>query len=644
MFRIDKVWEKNNVKDYFDYIFDINDFESFILENDFISICQCDTYVPRQEEGRKFCLDADCDLYNFSYVYTDSQHPIACFDYGYFGYGSKETFEILINSEFYSKYKDEISSCLKKKILLDINNLKPVIRIPDIIIDDELLSLLEQRQDELRDSLIVFYAFDNDFNIDLSLVERFNKQDKLADEKLSDSKYNIGEYTVEDLIWGMEFEFDCMSLTAEEINNFKYLNKYSKIAIPYSSNDNISWKIYIEKLLVIFKILELDGRIYHIDLNLYEPYARDLAIEMGLLNFNNIYLNIYGALGDDYTKERLLEQNVELENLVKDIRESNLSPYEKYLAVYNIVKNFKPYKEEGIFSANSRTITGILNTDFMVCVGFSLLLNVLLHKVGIPSYKIGVKADTSYDKGFTMEEKSTELGAHARNIVKIDDDKYGIHGIFVADATWDNNMESDFYNNCHMTFDRKKEAYRLEQLADEDLLLDFHNMDEFNDKLNFLLNREIKKKKDIVDGFYSVYSKILRILSHLDHNKYLELYNRYNVLVSNKINNYRENKISLSEIENIFVDFISEYANYIIPLSNKEISNDIFLRALAEVKRKIDKVDELFIDGLLKDISTQNQERAKYKFPYVYNPNAPRPNYLDAPDESVFLPENRKRS
>lgn len=196
-----------------------------------------------------------------------------------------------------------------------------------------------------------------------------------------------------------------------------------------------------------------------------------------------------------------------------------------------------------------------------------------------------------------------------------------------------------------MTFDRKKEAYRLERLIDEDLLLDFHNMNEFNEKINFLLGREIKKfQDDIIDGFMSVYSKILRILSNLDHEKYLELYTKYNVLIIDKINNYRENMTSLNDIQNIFVNFLSDYANYIIPLSNKEISNDVFLKALGEVKRKIDKVDEEHIDGILEGISIQNQEKAKKSFPYVYNPNDSRPNYLDAPDESVFLPENRKRS
>ena len=45
-----------------------------------------------------------------------------------------------------------------------------------------------------------------------------------------------------------------------------------------------------------------------------------------------------------------------------------------------------------------------------------------------------------------------------------------------------------------MTFDRKKESKLLESLEDEDLLLDFHDMSDFSNKINFFLKRKCKGK------------------------------------------------------------------------------------------------------------------------------------------------------
>ena len=59
---------------------------------------------------------------------------------------------------------------------------------------------------------------------------------------------------------------------------------------------------------------------------------------------------------------------------------------------------------------------------------------------------------------------------------------HNIHGFYIADSTWDNDLDNDLYSNSIMTFDRKKEAYRMELLNDIDLLFDFHDLNEFKQK------------------------------------------------------------------------------------------------------------------------------------------------------------------
>lgn len=276
----------------------------------------------------------------------------------------------------------------------------------------------------------------------------------------------------------------------------------------------------------------------------------------------------------------------------------------------------------------------------MVCVGYAKLLTTLLDKVGIPSYDISVSVDTSYDEGFTMEDKPTDLAGHRRNLIKIDDDKYGIHGVFIADATWDNDMEVDLYNNSAMTFDRKKEAKRLERFTDEDLLLDFHNFDEFSQKINFYLKRKIEKSwrtthnDKIVYEFKNMYDEIMEILSRLDYQKYSELYSKYNEIIKNNVYGYKwgtgSKKVSLKDIEIIFNQFLTEYGHYIIPLSNKAISNETLLSALTEVKRQLGDYKEDELSEMVGKVREINEKVDRNSFPYVYDPNNPIPNYLES--------------
>ena len=76
--------------------------------------------------------------------------------------------------------------------------------------------------------------------------------------------------------------------------------------------------------------------------------------------------------------------------MVKDIKTSNLSPFEKYIAVYNIVKSYKKYNyflgdedKDQKYSKHSRNINLILLNDFIVCAGYAKLLEILLNIVGI---------------------------------------------------------------------------------------------------------------------------------------------------------------------------------------------------------------------------------------------------------------------
>lgn len=628
------IWE-TNLKDKFMFLQNYEELFKFMEENDVFSFSLCDTYVPGNPENTIYDMTANRD--NIHLTYTDEQHPVAILN-------NPWGIKILINSEFFNKYKEKFKNFIKTHIMKKFDNKLSSIYIPDFIVDDELVNnivsndKLKEKTINIKDCTGVYLTEEQLKKLSESRLDISLKGDKIS------SKYAINYHTWSELetIETLLLKDD---LSDKDLANFPYINDKCVISIN-SLNENDERK-YVENLVRIFNVLQSHNKNYNIKIRIKN---RELLMQNGLLNFSNINLTIFNDLYD-YKKEELLNEEELLNKLVKPIKEANLSPYEKYLAVYNIVKQFKPYKENNENKEESRYLRYILNNDYMVCVGYSRLLETLLDKVGIPSYAISVMVDTSYDEGFTLEDKPTDLAGHRRNVVKIDDDKYGIHGIFIADATWDNDMNLDLYNNSAMTFDRKKEARRLEGFTSVDFLLDFHNFDEFSQKINFYLKRMIEKSsKDnyndkIVYEFENMYNEIMEILSRLDYQKYCEFYNKYNELIKKSIYDYKygggRDKLPLKDVEAIFNQFLTEYGHYIIPLSNKAISNETLLSALTEVKRQLGDYKEAELSEMVSKVREINEKVDRNSFPYVYDPNNPIPNYLESRNAEE---DNRRHS
>lgn len=161
-------------------------------------------------------------------------------------------------------------------------------------------------------------------------------------------------------------------------------------------------------------------------------------------------------------KEMLLI-NKTLDLFVEDIKTSNLSPYERYIAIYNIVKSFKKYKGHDKSGDQSRSIYLILQNEYMVCVGYAELLHSLLKRVGIDSVKYG-----------------WHESQHALNYVRIEDNKYGINGIFKSDPTWGNEIIdpiNEKYEFINLNIEKEDITTPLDRLLQND--------DEYIDKIEY---------------------------------------------------------------------------------------------------------------------------------------------------------------
>lgn len=133
---------------------------------------------------------------------------------------------------------------------------------------------------------------------------------------------------------------------------------------------------------------------------------------------------------NDATYEEFNNMRATIDYYKELIETSDLSPVEKVAYVYDILKTMR-YKENEEDKSRSRNIHAIVTDGNIVCVGYAAFAKQLLNELGIKCLNVGV----------TCKAQDGQDGGHARNIVRVDDDKYNIHGIFALDITWDNDKE-----------------------------------------------------------------------------------------------------------------------------------------------------------------------------------------------------------
>ena len=413
-----------------------------------------------------------------------------------------------------------------------------------------------------------------------------------------------------------------LPISDKALSNFIHIKNGTALVLSRNPDTILDEEKYLKDVITIINTLKRINKEYTVIIKIDN---RELLKESNLIKALPINVNLE-IINDDNTyslTEYLKEERI-LENMIVRVRGANLSPLEKYLAIYDIVKKYKPYKDNKKNPNESRKLKYILsdNNPYIVCAGFTKLLTELLSRVNISSKYLSVSIDTSYEGGMTVEEKNISFERHARNLIRIDDDKYNIHGYYLADTTWDNNPQYDLFNNCLLTFDRKKEAKRLEKLDDIDLLMDFHNQEEFQTKIRYFLKMGIshpgiddKTEEDLKKRTYKdLYLKVIDILSCLDREKYIEFYNKYDYIL-----NVNLSETTSSKLEIPMSNFLADYAKYIIPLSNNKIELNTIFRAMTVVKKEVEWMNEAEIKEWLKIAIQNNIENEEKEFPYIYD-------------------------
>lgn len=348
----------------------------------------------------------------------------------------------------------------------------------------------------------------------------------------------VGQYKLSDLLTYSTFHF-YSSLSKKEI---AYLDTYmpSNVSIFFEYGD-------FQNMIQIIQVLRNRGIVFHI---------RELPSEMFFKEFQSLVnLNEKIYIVNSMSLDKYMFLNSYLDLMVKDIRESNMSPYEKYLGVYEIVTHFKGYLENTQNTDEARILDKILFNNYIVCKGFALLFVALLDKVGIKAFDIDVEYYKGSEKVSTLDyarltkeqikAKKGNIAYHSRVLVRLVDSKYDIDGLFIADPTWDNELLRHYFNYSLLT--PCEMSLETEKFYDTDVsILNISSSEEFFLKLEKLPNS--------INYF-------LEFIEKLDYNYFSYLKNTY-------------------DLDTADLDMLFDIYNYIIMHTKKRVPEDVRNQAL----------------------------------------------------------------
>lgn len=555
-----------------DYIFtdNITDLINFIKEKDY--------YVADIEVKDSYSLNDDAtsnlDMIfledNLSVKYTDETHPIIIYPYS--------TFPVVVFPDFFNKYKDLLLKIKTEQDIEKIQGKKNARRkVESTIIINEKFNNLVDIIDYIDDDCNCLIRIENIKLDDVILkklrskkinIEYFDENDKKI---IISSKYAILYYTYESLKEYKKIIID-ETITARDISNLLLVPDDTIIEWKFSGDSIIKSEDYnsIEKAL---DYLEKNGKKNTVRIHVPKrvPFSQT---NLYLKSYQNPRVIVHNG-ESDYTLYSYVENDLYLSYLVNDIKNSNLTPYEKYMQVYNLVKNFKPYRDNPDDLDAPRSLKYIVDNKYIVCAGFANLLIALLEKVGINAYYYSVEIkETGQEKDYSR---------HARVIVNLTDKKYGIDGYYIADPTWDNSLKNNFLTHSTITFE---ESTQENETFKDNLELELFNINsiyEYIERVKKILSKD--EYNSIEFRYKDFVQKILDIFKELNPSYYKLLQNKHQDLMNDM------KSFNPKFDENIYKAFIFEIGSHILTKTNKIVDRQKVVQAsvMGEHKLRIKK-------------------------------------------------------
>ena len=278
------------------------------------------------------------------------------------------------------------------------------------------------------------------------IISSFDKEENLFRTDVSSSIYPYDyeicirtslEGTFEELI-SKPYDFDesidfNIDVIKDEPEHVKFLTQIKNNRLQYIKNaDDIIFYYEPKEIAEFVKrnpILKTKRIIFEDYFDLDPKLVNEVSEAFGE-DTSNIYFQISG--NDDLITFKEYKDTIDsINQKINDIEKYNFSPLEKIMYAYDMVRD-KVYVEveENEDKMISRNLTTALLGDKIVCVGYAKIFQTLVEKLGIEC-KIVYLMKPNKDEG------------HARNVIFVKDDKYGVEGVYYFDPTWDN-KEDEF--------------------------------------------------------------------------------------------------------------------------------------------------------------------------------------------------------
>lgn len=288
-------------------------------------------------------------------------------------------------------------------------------------------------------------------------------------------------------------------------------------------------------------------------------YSENSIKEVELLqnNIPNLYLKVDNNLGLVEASEYLKGTRI-IRNIVENVKKLTDSPLEQTMLVYDLVRNKKYKKEEKVIEKyDSRSTIRALLYDNRVCLGYANIFSSICSELNIRNRIIYLK---------------TENSGHARNILYINDKKYGIEGAYYFDSTWDSKKQEDdnAYLSSYKYFAKTKEEiekYSDYSLKKEDLNSYIESFSYFNETFDIDFEEMLEEK-----GIENIPIEILRTI------------NSMSVLIRNK-KVFNSVKLYLRNFDGINIDNLKEITSYLTCCFINPIPGEQFIQLLYNVRK-----------------------------------------------------------
>lgn len=383
-------------------------------------------------------------------------------------------------------------------------------------------------------------------------------------EKNTDNYFNeiekVKNYTVN---YNQDIDFETI---INEFNKFKIVFA-EKFFIDKKIDNNIQFIIYDDYFNENNRFIDFIKNYKNINIVLHCHNYNAIIENLKDEDFPNLKINFQNSY-EAISYKDFYDMYKKLDEIIKFIEYYDLSPLEKVFLVYDIVKANIYNKEEKYESyGKSRDLNQIINCDKIVCVGYANLINYLLTNLGIKNDCI-----ITYNK--------TKKVGHQKNYLYLDDEKYGIKGVYFLDVTADSRKNDNYIDNyrCFLkSFD----------------FLNSNNSEILKPKeLSLLTKSNEEIKTDILDSDKNYLSYLLKLLNFINV-KYSLL-----ALIS-----------QLSNDSNTLIDLIElvkkEYNSKINPKSFKtalyKVRRIEYINNITQDDLSIDYIEEIYKKNFIVD-------------------------------------------